>query len=100
MRRAADRAGQQPRAVLHQRRLPRADRAAAHPLGVAGRGDIEAVGPVWIERLAAAGDLEHPSDFYALTREQLLEFDRIGEVRADRMVESIEPRRTSGCGAR
>ena len=36
---AADRAGQQPRAVLHQRRLPRPDRAAADPLGVArGRG--------------------------------------------------------------
>ena len=42
--------------------------------------DIEAVGPVWIERLAEAGDLERPSDFYALTSERLLEFDRIGEV--------------------
>ena len=28
--------------------------------------DIEAVGPVWIERLAESGDLENPSDFYAL----------------------------------
>ena len=36
--RAADRAGQQPGTVLHQRRLPRADRAAADPLGVARRG--------------------------------------------------------------
>ena len=38
--------------------------------------DIEAVGPVWIERLNEAGLLERPSDFYALTREQLLEFER------------------------
>lgn len=58
--------------------------------------DIEAVGPVWIERLAASGDLEHPSDFYALTRERLLEFDRIGEVSADRMIESIEASKNVG----
>ena len=51
--------------------------------------DIEAVGPVWIEKLAAAGDLENPSDFYTLTKERLLEFDRIGEVSAERMIESI-----------
>src|SRR4029450_560804 len=32
--------------------------------------DIEAVGSVWIERLAEAGDLERPSDFYGLTKER------------------------------
>ena len=37
VRAAADRAGQQPRALLHQRRLPGPDRAAADPLGVALR---------------------------------------------------------------
>jgi len=58
--------------------------------------DIEAVGPVWIERLAEAGDLERPSDFYALTRERLLEFERIGEVSADRMIESIDASRDVG----
>ena len=52
--------------------------------------DIEAIGPVWIERLAESGDLEQPSDFYALTRERLLEFDGIADVSADRMVESID----------
>jgi len=58
--------------------------------------DIEAVGPVWIERLAEAGILEQPSDFYALTKEQLLEFDRIGEVSATRMIESIDTSRRVG----
>ncbi len=58
--------------------------------------DIEAVGPVWIERLAEAGLLERPSDFYALTKEQLLEFDRIAEVSADRMIESIVAGREVG----
>jgi DNA ligase (NAD+) len=58
--------------------------------------DIEAVGPVWIERLAEAGDLERPSDFYGLTKERLLEFERIGEVSADRMIESIDASRGVG----
>jgi DNA ligase (NAD+) len=58
--------------------------------------DIEAVGPVWIERLNEAGLLERPSDFYALTRDHLLAFDGIGEVSADRMLESIERSRPVG----
>ena len=55
---------------------------------------------MWIERLAEARLLENPSDLYALTTEQLLEFDRIGEVSATRMVESIDASRTWGCGVR
>ncbi|WP_106618108.1 NAD-dependent DNA ligase LigA [Saccharothrix carnea] len=58
--------------------------------------DIDAVGPVWIERLAEAGLLEHPSDFYRLTKEQLLEFDRIGETSATRMIDSIAASRAVG----
>src|SRR3954454_15870691 len=52
--------------------------------------DIEAVGPVGIERLNEHKLLERVSDFYALTREQLLEFEGIADVSADRMVESIK----------
>jgi DNA ligase (NAD+) len=58
--------------------------------------DIEAVGPVWIERLAEVGILEQPSDFYSLTKEKLLEFERIGEVSATRMIESIDASRQVG----
>jgi DNA ligase (NAD+) len=58
--------------------------------------DIEAIGPVWIERLSEAGLLERPSDFYALAREQLLGFEGIGEVSADRMLESIDRSRAVG----
>ncbi|MEV6415145.1 NAD-dependent DNA ligase LigA [Kribbella sp. NPDC051718] len=58
--------------------------------------DIDAIGGVWIERLAEAGILEHPSDFYHLTKEGLLEFDRIGEVSAARMIESIDASRQVG----
>ncbi len=58
--------------------------------------DIDAIGQVWIERLAEAGILEHPSDFYTLTAERLLEFDRIGEVSATRMIDSIDASRRVG----
>ncbi|MEU4805465.1 NAD-dependent DNA ligase LigA [Actinosynnema sp. NPDC023587] len=58
--------------------------------------DIEAVGPVWIERLAEAGVLDRPSDFYDLTKERLLEFDRVGEVSAARMIDSIATSRRVG----
>src|SRR5918994_1700430 len=60
--------------------------------------DIDAIGPVWIERLNEAGLLERPSDFYALERDTLLSFDRIADVSADRMIESID--RSRGVGLR
>jgi DNA ligase (NAD+) len=60
--------------------------------------DIDAIGRVWIERLNEAGLLERPSDFYALQREDLLRFDGIGEISADRMIESID--RSRGVGLR
>src|SRR5215203_3154181 len=60
--------------------------------------EIEAVGPVWIERLNEHKLLERVSDFYALTREQLLEFEGIADVSADRMIESIQA--TRGVGLR
>src|SRR6266536_959739 len=58
--------------------------------------DIDAIGGVWIERLADAGILENPSDFYQLTKEGLLQFDRIGEVSAARMIDSIDTSRQVG----
>jgi DNA ligase (NAD+) len=58
--------------------------------------DIDAIGPVWIERLNEAGLLERPSDFYALERDTLLGFERIAEVSADRMLESIDRSRAVG----
>ena len=60
--------------------------------------DIDAIGPVWIERLNEAGLLERPSDFYALDRDTLLGFERIADVSADRMIESID--RSRGVGLR
>ena len=58
--------------------------------------DVDAIGPKWIERLNEAGLLDRPSDFYALDRETLLGFDRIADVSADRMIESIERSKAVG----
>jgi DNA ligase (NAD+) len=60
--------------------------------------DIDAIGGVWIERFNDAGLLNGVADFYALTRDQVLAFDGVGEVSADRMIESIE--RSRGVGLR
>jgi DNA ligase (NAD+) len=60
--------------------------------------DIDAIGGKWIERFNEAGLLKGVADFYALTREQVLEFDRVGEVSADRMIASID--RSRGVGLR
>jgi DNA ligase (NAD+) len=61
-----------------------------------GAADIDAIGPVWIERLNENGLLDKPSDFYALTRERLLEFEGIADISADRMIESIDRSRAVG----
>src|SRR5215208_3361886 len=60
--------------------------------------DIDAIGQKWIERLNEAGKLDRASDFYALDKETLLEFDRIGDVSAQNMIDSIE--RSKGVGLR
>ena len=56
--------------------------------------DIEAVGPVWIERLSEAGLLERPSDFYALgpRRPAALRRHRRGLLRAHAGVDRPQPR--------
>jgi DNA ligase (NAD+) len=51
--------------------------------------DMEGVGDVWIEKLADDGVLRRRSDFYTLTTEQLLGYERMGEVSAGKMVDSI-----------
>jgi DNA ligase (NAD+) len=58
--------------------------------------DMEAVGPTWIERLNADGLLTTVPDFYALTKEQLLAYDGMGEVSAARMLDSIERSKALG----
>lgn len=60
--------------------------------------DMEGVGTTWIEKLAEDGVLERPSDFYRLTAEQLIAYERMGETSAGAMVASID--RSRGVGLR
>jgi DNA ligase (NAD+) len=60
--------------------------------------DMEGVGDVWIEKLADDGVLRRRSDFYTLTVEQLLGYERMGDVSARKMVDSIEA--SKGIGLR
>lgn len=58
--------------------------------------DIDAIGESWIERFYEEGILSKPSDFYRLTGEQLLGFERMGERLADKMLASIDASRQVG----
>jgi DNA ligase (NAD+) len=60
--------------------------------------DMEGVGDIWIEKLAEDGVLKTRSDFYTLTAEKLMTYERMGEVSAKNMVDSIE--RSKGLGLR
>jgi DNA ligase (NAD+) len=60
--------------------------------------DMEGVGDVWIEKLAEDGVLKSRADFYTLNAEQLMAYERMGEVSAKNMVDSIE--RSKGMGLR
>jgi len=51
--------------------------------------DMEGVGGIWIERLADDGVLRRRSDFYRLSAEQLLAYERMGEVSARSVIDSI-----------
>ena len=58
--------------------------------------DMEGVGTTWIEKLADDGVLERPSDFYALTAERLIGYERMGNTLATAMVASIDRSRRVG----
>ncbi len=55
--------------------------------------DMEGVGEEWIKRLVENNILKDVADFYLLTKEKLLPFDRMGEKLAENMVQSIQARK-------
>lgn len=60
--------------------------------------DMEGVGDVWIEKLSEDGTLKTRADFYRLTPEQMLEYERMGEVSAKKLVDSVQA--SKGLGLR
>lgn len=60
--------------------------------------DMEGVGDTWIEKLADDGILASRADFYRLTAEQLMSYERMGSTSAGNMIAAIE--RSKGLGLR
>ena len=56
--------------------------------------DIEYMGPELIVRLRRAGKLNSISDIFKITKEDLLQLDRMGDKLADKIIESIDSRRS------
>jgi DNA ligase (NAD+) len=55
-----------------------------------GAMDIEGLGDQMVEKLAEAGLLNDPSDLYALTVDELVKLDRVGQTSAQNLVAEIE----------
>lgn len=52
--------------------------------------DIQGLGEKLISQLVDAGKVESPADLFALTREDMLELDRMGDKRAENLLDAIE----------
>ncbi len=74
------------------------DGCVAKVIGVLGHfakvTDIEGFGQVWLETLYEAGLLRAPPDFFTLTRDDLVQFERMGEVLAGKLLISVASKRT------
>ncbi|HEY1406949.1 MAG TPA: NAD-dependent DNA ligase LigA [Spirochaetota bacterium] len=55
--------------------------------------DIEYFGPELVRRLYEKGKLNSPADIYALTKDDLLQMERMGDILADKIIASIDARR-------
>jgi len=52
--------------------------------------DIEGLGEQWVSNLLEHGLIRDPADLYSLTKEQLVELERMGPVLADKILKNIE----------
>jgi DNA ligase (NAD+) len=52
--------------------------------------DMEGLGERWISILLDRGLIKDPADIYYVTKEQLVEIERMGEVLADKILKNIE----------
>lgn len=64
-------------------------RSITHFVSKAGL-DIQGVGQKWIEQLVTSGRVQSPADLFSLTVQELLGFERMGEVLAQKFVDSLE----------
>ncbi|MDD6181240.1 MAG: NAD-dependent DNA ligase LigA [Desulfovibrionaceae bacterium] len=51
--------------------------------------DVQGVGQKWIEQLVRAGRVQSPADLFTLRAEELLHFERMGQVLAEKFVDAL-----------
>ncbi len=52
--------------------------------------DIEGIGEQWVSTLMERGLIGDPADIYSITRDQLIEIERMGPVMAEKVLSNIE----------
>ncbi len=67
-------------------------RAISHFVSKAGL-DIQGVGQKWIAQLVNSGRVQSPADLFTLKAEELLGFERMGEVLAQKFVDALNEAR-------
>ena len=67
-------------------------RAITHFVSKAGL-DVQGVGQKWIEQLVTSGRVQSPADLFTLTAQELLGFERMGEVLAQKFVDALDAAR-------
>lgn len=67
-------------------------RSIVHFVSKAGL-DVDGVGAKWVEALIDAGRVQSPADLFTVTREELMGFDRMGEVSAGNFVAALDEAR-------
>ncbi|MBQ3060613.1 MAG: NAD-dependent DNA ligase LigA [Desulfovibrio sp.] len=64
-------------------------RSMMHFVSKAGL-DIQGVGQKWVKQLVQSGRVQSPADLFTLTVQELLGFERMGEVLAQKFVDALE----------
>ena len=67
-------------------------RSIVHFVSKAGL-DVDGVGAKWVEALIDAGRVQSPADLFTLTQEELMGYERMGEVSAGNFVSALDEAR-------
>lgn len=69
-------------------------RSIVHFVSKAGL-DVDGVGAKWVEALIESGRVKSPADLFTVTKEELMSYERMGEVSAGNFVAALEQAKSS-----
>lgn len=64
-------------------------RSIVHFVSKAGL-DVEGVGAKWVEALIVSGRVKSPADLFTVTKQELMSYERMGEISAGNFVSALE----------